>query len=181
MPLTLTSTEKADLDRLETQLETAFTGGVESPGGTSVVAGVENYSQPMVILGVDQTSTLKPKVKSPFKNLIAALIAAIQSWQVPTFSSGWHNWGDASYTDAGYYRDFFGRVHLQGLITGGTMAAAAFTLPVGYRPNKNLIFACVSSGSAVEIRVNSSGAVVMMNGTNTNWFSLNNISFRAEQ
>lgn len=51
----------------------------------------------------------------------------------PAFQNGWVDYG-AGYPTPGFQKDAQGYVHFRGLVKGGTLGAAAFTLPVGYRP-----------------------------------------------
>jgi hypothetical protein len=83
----------------------------------------------------------------------------------PTFENGWTNYtATPGWSKAGFWKDAFGVVHLEGTITGGTTGATAFTLPAGYRPGTNL-FVPIANGtfgyilSTGEIQPNSSGDV----------------------
>ena len=49
----------------------------------------------------------------------------------PAFQNSWVSLG-TPHNQAGFYKDPFGIVRLQGHITGGTGGATAFTLPSGY-------------------------------------------------
>lgn len=95
----------------------------------------------------------------------------------PTLLNSWVNFG-AGYSSAGYWKDTLGVVHLQGLMKSGTVGAAAFTLPVGYRPAAECYFACHSNSLFAFAFVNSSGSVVLASGSNAS-FSIDGISFRA--
>ena len=64
-----------------------------------------------------------------------------------------------------FAKDSAGFVHLKGTITAGTFAAAAFTLPVGYRPGQNLVLPVAIERDALlltsgEVEVFQSGAEV---------------------
>lgn len=98
------------------------------------------------------------------------------------FQNSWTNLG-GGVENTGYYRDLFNIVHLKGVIYNGTNDAAAFTLPVGYRPLKIRIFlggnGDTTAGQHI-VLVNPNGSVVARTG-NTTGISLDGISFRAEQ
>jgi hypothetical protein len=94
------------------------------------------------------------------------------------FENGWHD--VAGYAPARFYKDPFGVVHLEGLITGGG-ASFAFTLPKGYRPGANHEWpiAVGSGGSGMPVAtIFSSGAVQVFDLGTAN--SLDGISFRTK-
>jgi len=98
----------------------------------------------------------------------------------PAFQSGWVNYG-SGLAPAGFYKDPTGLVHLRGTMASGTIAAAMFTLPVGYRPAYNLIFqGTTAGGTGARVDVTPAGALVPQIGTNP-YFAIDGISFRAEQ
>jgi hypothetical protein len=102
-----------------------------------------------------------------------------QVWSsVVGYQNGWTYYG-APYVTARYRKDGQGFVHLAGTIKSGTMAAAAFTLPVGYRPSGQLIFPA-ASGSTTRIDVKADGTVVPTTGTATSC-ALDAITFYADQ
>ena len=94
------------------------------------------------------------------------------------FSNGWSDYG-SGYTPAAFWKDPFGVVHIQGFITGGSVGATAFTLPVAYRPSTTHIFSGLSSGpdTVAQIEVTTSGQVCPATGVN-GWVTLNGITFR---
>ena len=106
----------------------------------------------------------------------------IQSIQVPTLAANWSNYGGA-YQTAGYWKDSAtGVVHLTGLVkksVAGVAGEAIFTLPTGYRPAAQEIFATDSNGAHSRIDVNASGGVLFQTGTATAWVSLSGISFKS--
>lgn len=186
MSIILNAQEKAGLDRLDAQVEDAFLTGTQYPSGTTVVPSLEGYKANFVIKGVDRTAEFKPKIKGPFKNLIAALMRALEGWtEVSSFENGWVNFDTDLYNGCGYYQSFFRRVYLKGLIKSGTVGYDAtgriFRLPEGYRPNRQLIFAVASNEAFGQVRIFSDGWVYVMPPSNALWVSLDGISFRAEQ
>ena len=102
--------------------------------------------------------------------------AAFPGWTAPTFQNSWTNFG-GGYSNAGYYKDAFGRVYLRGLIKSGTIGAAAFTLPAGYRPPGDERFFVESNGGGSILVVDSSGSVSPSSGGNS-YFSLAGVSFQ---
>ena len=106
---------------------------------------------------------------------IISLSGGSPTWTAPTLLNSWANFGGVN-APAGYYKRG-GRVYLRGLIASGTIGAAAFTLPVGYRPAYYHYFATVTYnyvfGSGY---IKDNGEVFIHDGNNT-FFSLDNISF----
>lgn len=94
----------------------------------------------------------------------------------PSFQNSWTNDGGSGLETAGFYRHE-GRVYLKGRIKNGTVNAAAFTLPPGYRPAAFVDQAIVSNFAFGRLTVGSNGAVSVALGSNT-WASLSGVSFR---
>lgn len=92
------------------------------------------------------------------------------------FANSWVNFSGTA-EPAHYYKDPFGRVFVGGSIKSGTLGLAAFTLPAGYRPQEQLIFAVVSNGAFGLVVINTDGTVVPTTGSNVS-FSLSGINFR---
>jgi hypothetical protein len=55
----------------------------------------------------------------------------------PPFQNGWTNFG-RGYSQAGFFKDGLGFVHLKGALSATTNGLTVFTLPLGYRPAENL-------------------------------------------
>lgn len=100
------------------------------------------------------------------------VLEADSGWLTPTFTNSWVNYDPTTWTVA-QYRKKSGVVYLEGLIKNGTVGLSAFTLPAGYRPLKNLIFAVIDGlNTGQRLDVNSNGTVVPDSGNN-GYFSLN--------
>ena len=97
-----------------------------------------------------------------------------------TYTNGWSNsFATANGVEpGGYFKDPTGRVHLQGVISSGTVASAAFTLPVGYRPASTRIFSVISNGAIGRFDISSAGVCTLQAGSNV-YVSLEGISFKA--
>lgn len=93
------------------------------------------------------------------------------------FANGWSNLA-GGFALADYYKDRAGLVRLRGVITGGTIPATAFTLPVGFRPALIELFIGASGAATSRIDVQNDGQVIIRNGTN-GFVSLSGICFRA--
>lgn len=96
----------------------------------------------------------------------------------PAFLSGWRNYGE-NYNTAGFYKDRAGSVHLKGLVAGGSVGAAVFVLPLGYRPVGQEVHAVMTAPNAAgRVDVRPNGEVFPVAGSNA-WLSLDGITFRA--
>jgi len=95
----------------------------------------------------------------------------------PSFLSSWVNFGSL-YTNAGYWKDADGMVHLTGLVKSGTVGQPIFQLPAGYRPATQQVFAAISNGAIAQVDVATHGDVLATTGNLAN-FALSGILFRA--
>jgi hypothetical protein len=93
------------------------------------------------------------------------------------FTNGWANFG-SGYEPASYYKDTAGRVYLQGMITGGTIGLAAFTLPAGCRPSGQIVFDAQANSALGRVDVFPNGAVVVQTPSSNVGVSLSGLSFR---
>jgi len=104
-----------------------------------------------------------------------------------TFQNSWGNYG-SGFPPATYWKDAMGIVHLEGLVSLGTINTTIFTLPAGYRPgvlsgSGALMFATTMSGGAAalvcDLRIDSNGNVGQSGATagQNAWVNLNNIHF----
>jgi hypothetical protein len=127
------------------------------------------------LANVDNTSDANKPVSTAQATAIAAKADATQeAWQAPTLQGAWANFGGA-YETSGYMKDKFGFVHLKGLVKTGT--GVIFTLPVGYRPSEEKIFATIGNGALADVRVSTNGNVSMYSG-NSSYLSLSGIVFQ---
>lgn len=108
------------------------------------------------------------------------------------FQNDWENGGDAAeYSNAAYYKDPYGVVHLKGIIKGDTAESVVFQLPEAYRPTETQIFSVAEETSQPDIShvyvrgVTSTNGVpgdvsVKVSGTDPAFVSLDGITFRAD-
>lgn len=95
----------------------------------------------------------------------------------PAFQNSWIEYDSRG---AAFWRDSSGVVHLSGFIKNGVVGTIAFTLPAGFRTRGGSYTWPVDSGNAFGVVVvDDNGNVYALTGVNT-YFSLNGVSFRAE-
>ena len=97
------------------------------------------------------------------------------------FNQGWANYGGV-FTPAGYFKDSLGIVHLRGLVQRKSGDSnVIFTLPTGYRPEYEYIYAVASGHTLVPCRIDLTvkGEILVTAGTPGEYVSLDGISFRA--
>lgn len=78
-------------------------------------------------------SKLKANYNEPWKEIGAAL--------QPAYQNGWVSADAGLFHKPGFMKDLTGRVSLRGRVSGtASSGGVIFTLPVGYRPSKRMIF-----------------------------------------
>lgn len=99
----------------------------------------------------------------------------------PAFQNGWSNFG-GGFEGARFWKDPEGVVHLEGLVSGGAVTSAIFTLPVGYRPASPKRFLSMANSVVTSFQVFSDGVVrqTATGSTSNAWINLSNCSFVAE-
>jgi hypothetical protein len=88
------------------------------------------------------TTVDDPKVQQAL-DAIAAAFPVQGKWQAPTFQNSWENYEVAgTWIPAAYRKGMDGRVTIRGLVkhAGATGTSTIFTLPIGFRPSKQLVF-----------------------------------------
>ncbi len=91
------------------------------------------------------------------------------TWTAVAFAGGWANLGAPA--QVAQYRRVGDEVQLRGVIAGGTIGLAAFTLPAGFRPPATLYGAQASNGAYGQMSVTAAGVVTPMVGSAV-WFSI---------
>lgn len=109
----------------------------------------------------------------------AAKMEAPSPWIYPVFQNGWTQ-HDNTWAQPGYYKDSIGIVHLRGLVRSGTAGSTIFTVPPGYRIGWPSHGVTASSGGYAEYNIFTDGRVTHR-GSHTGWFSLDHITWRADQ
>lgn len=115
---------------------------------------------------------------------LSGFILNQEGWISPAFLNSWIDYGGSVYAPVGYFKDKNGIVHLRGLMKSGACGAAAFNLPVGYRPAYRLIMSTITNtGTGVgRLDVFATGDISPdVTLCNNSYFSLDGVSFKAEQ
>lgn len=100
-------------------------------------------------------------------------------------AAGWTSYGELTMYDdfcAPAYTKIGGIVSLQGMLSAGTSYSAGTVianLPVGYRPDTNMIFPAAQDSVGRNIRVYANGDVVLGSGFTSGWVSIDNVVFPA--
>ena len=105
------------------------------------------------------------------------------TWTAMGLAGGWAQYAPGSiYTVPGYTKAGDGIVSLRGLIAGGSTAVDSVitTLPAGYCPDSTLIFDVASNGHYGRVDVLSDCRVIVREGVDAAWVSLDSIAFRAD-
>lgn len=101
------------------------------------------------------------------------------AWQTPALTNSWVDFDVAMFAQAGY-RKIDTRVRLRGMVKLGTLAAAIFTLPAGYRPPKTVSFTVMSNNATARVDVTSAGVVSVQaygTGGSNAFVSLDQVAF----
>lgn len=103
-----------------------------------------------------------------------------------SFAANWSDF-DATNQAVAYRRNALGVIELRGLAKKAAAIGypdTIFTLPAGYRPAKQEIFASVGNAGAgdafASIGITSAGVVALRAGGGATWVSLAGIAFRAD-
>lgn len=106
------------------------------------------------------------------------LIIIDTGWIAVVFENSWVNYG-SGFEEAAY-RKIGDRVQLRGLVKSGTVGAAIFTLPVGFRPAGQNIFAIQANEIGKRLDVSSIGGVSVVASATNGYVSLSGVTFIAD-
>ena len=123
--------------------------GTSDPGQRLTVSGgVRADSALVTLVRFDDGSSLSSTSISTF---------------APTLQPDWEIFTQGGFTEARYYQDLSGIVHLEGvaIYSGSSSPSTMFYLPAGYRPNASHVTLAMNlqSGQPVEVVINPDGAV----------------------
>ena len=98
-------------------------------------------------------------------------------WITPTLNSGFTNYA-VPYGPV-KYRKIGNIVNIQGITNQASANSTVFTLPVGYRPERRIIFSAQNANGLGRLDIEQNGDVIMNAIASSSWFSLNCIFFTA--
>jgi len=171
----LNAAETGVYDAIDAKLNTAFSDGIENNGYDELVAPLLGYT--------DLDQELKKLIKSTFMASVTAT-ALSGTWTTPALYPPWTHYSTINYEGVAYYKEGMGIVHLRGLANPNSVVIPSdiFSLPAGFRPLNNRIFAASANDTFASVEVLDTGVVSVRAGpTGDLWYSLDGISFRAEQ
>jgi hypothetical protein len=150
-----------------------------------IAANANNYehpaNHPASIIAQDTNNRFVTDAEKATWNAKASTAAT--QWLQMVYQNAWVNYGSAL---GEYTKDEFGFVHFRAFIKSGTVASGTiiFTLPVGFRPNRNEYISTVClNGTNLQtcsIVVSVDGTVICDRNVANTWLSLNNFTFKAE-
>ena len=126
--------------------------------------------------GTSASDVSLQRSSSGFLTLTGTFLHSTGDWHDATMQNSWVTFDSSRFTP-GYIRDAFGNVRLRGLIKSGTLGAAAFTLPSGYRPSKIIILSTISNGAIGRLDIGTDGAVRPSSPSSNAWVSLDGLCF----
>lgn len=100
-------------------------------------------------------------------------------WTDAALKSGWRNTTD--YGDVQFSKSVDGTMYFRGTARGGntTQETVIFTLPEGYRPEKQLYLTALNNSYGIAIiAVRPNGDVVIKSNVDSHWLNFDNINFR---
>ncbi len=95
---------------------------------------------------------------------------------VAAFSNGWVNAGAGTKAVA-YFKNEEGIVQLTGVASGGTLGAAIFTLPAGYRPTATIRIPIAVTAAFGYIEIAASGVVSIFSAAANSWAAFDGAAF----
>lgn len=101
----------------------------------------------------------------------------VNDFSTPTLINGWANYGSGNAT-CQYYKDPQSKIHLKGVVSGGSVNTIIFTFPTFYRPSETLILTINTQNGFGKVSIDTSGNVKFINGDPTGYISLCGISFK---
>ena len=125
------------------------------------------------------------KTESGWIDVNSMIDQTLVEWKPMDLSGNWSQ-STGGYS-AAYCKDDFGFVHLRGAIQqnsgSGDEEDDITTLPVGFRPTKNVRVACARSGAQLSLVIQTSGVINFSNGATTGITEhhLDGVSFYAVQ
>lgn len=168
---------KSTSNLIQTQL--VRLGENTSPAGHIDISGEGDATNPSITLeGTSGTQQIDITSSGAGELGINPDFIVLEASTAPTLLNSWVNFG-GSRKVAGYFKDAYGIVHLEGVIASGTTTSSTplFVLATGYRPTAREYFSTTSGGAFASGFIDADGTVYIESGANTS-FALSSINFR---
>jgi hypothetical protein len=111
---------------------------------------------------------------------VAGGLGARTAWQAPAYAANWSDFNTATDVAVAYQKNALGEVVLKGMAKKAAamaMPETIFTLPDGYRPQRDWQFPANSNGAFAWVKINTAGNVIAQAGVAAAWVSFANIRF----
>jgi len=122
--------------------------------------------------------TLINAIITDYNSVVDPQIAPDTAWTAVTFTNSWVNSG-GGLQEVQYRKDSAGWVNVRGHCKDGTVNAAMFALPTGYRPAAILQFGIDNNLALGRIQAGTDGTFLLATGGSNVRVSLNGIRFFA--
>lgn len=96
---------------------------------------------------------------SDFSNWINEQWNSVGGTGQPAFQNSWNNYSSGTHAVARFRKEGANTVVLSGLVSGGATGTVVFTLPVGFRPTKIMIFPLGGDSTSGYVLVDANGTV----------------------
>jgi hypothetical protein len=178
-----TTTDNTVIATLPSGLTPSLYQHISADGnGANAFIGLNPASNGIVAKGVAASSTYQSLQLLTYTSTRPTTGACTVAWCLFSYQNGWHDYGSTQYATGAYTKGSDNVVELKGLISSSTatLPTVIATLPAGYRPKQRLIIAVESLGANGRLDIDTSGNVIADAGS-SGWFSVDGVSFLAEQ
>lgn len=90
-------------------------------------------------------------------------IGVDQAKKYPVILNGWADYAN-NFAPTSFYKDDIGTVFVSGVVKGGTLSTVVATLPVGFRPVRQLMFMVMTNTGPGRLDVFPSGDIMLVSG-----------------
>ncbi len=106
--------------------------------------------------------------------------SSYNKWSTLVLLNSWANLDVNSFGYARYTKGPDNLVSLAGMVRSGSIGSIIATLPPGYRPSGRILSNTTSYAAAARVDIDTAGNIVSISGNN-GWFSLDGVTFYADQ
>lgn len=149
-----------------------YTIDYSTNGGTSWTNGFTNQNTTTYSYTGTHNQTVQVRVSATstdgtntYTSTYGTASVTIPLWANLVYQNNWADYQTSSWATGAYTKTSAGLVVLKGLIKNGASGTTIGTLPVGYRPAQNLVFASVSQSANARIDILTNGNVLLVAGS----------------